>query len=528
LIKRDIHISVVSHKQLNLVKNLFHDFNSLNSKARFQITLTLNIAEKESIDLSEFLFPIKLIQNEITKGFGENHNQAFLQPPDLNDRHYFFVINPDVRINQDIFSVLVGDLAHNENIGVIAPLVRNYQGKIEDSCRDIPTPWRIIKKFFGLREINQCLTKGIRFQSDWAAGMFLGFRSDIFKLLKGFDEDYFLYYEDVDICSRVWLEKLIVLVNPDVAIIHNGQRESHRNLQYLYWHLHSMFRFFLSAPYRQTRNRMFKSYQTVANDKLQWVETAHISLPIISLITVSFNRQETIEDTILSVKSQNFKHIEYLIIDGASTDNTLTIIKQYPDVVDYYVSESDKGIYDAMNKGISMATGDIIGFINADDILASPTVLENVAYAFATQKIDACYADLVYVDQMDLNKVRRYWHSSLFKVGAFAKGWSPPHPTFYVKKSIYQQFGFFSLDYQLGNDIELMLRFLEKVKIRTCYIPQLWVKMRMGGVSNQSITNILLQNKEIIRAAKDNQIPFFVPIFILFKLTSRFAQYFFK
>ncbi len=248
----------------------------------------------------------------------------------------------------------------------------------------------------------------------------------------------------------------------------------------------------------------------------------------VSLITVSFNSAKTIEDTIKSVREQNYHNLEYIIIDGGSTDGTLDIIENNSNVLSCLISENDDGIYDAMNKGISKASGDIIGFINADDILASPKVLEAVAKTFARNCIDACYADLEYVEYFNLNKAKRYWRSSTFKTGLFSKGWSPPHPTFYVKKSVYEQFGLFSLDYKLGNDIELMLRFLEKYQINSVYVPETWVKMRLGGVSNQSIRNIILQNREIIKAAKDNGITFFIPIFIFGKVKDRLLQYLFK
>jgi glycosyltransferase involved in cell wall biosynthesis len=293
-----------------------------------------------------------------------------------------------------------------------------------------------------------------------------------------------------------------------------------------------MMRFFLSNTYRETRKIHLKRCFCISENNTVSIIKNIIpnknQRPKISLITVAFDRQETITDTIMSVKAQTYTNFEYIIIDGASTDNTLAIIKQYSDVISSYVSEPDKGIYDAMNKGIAKANGDIIGFINADDILANPDVLQAVADTFVQNDIDACYADLEYVEQFNLNKVKRYWHSSIFKRGSFSKGWSPPHPTFYVKKSIYQQFGTFSLNYKLGNDIELMLRFLERYKIKSLYVPNLWVKMRMGGVSNQSISNIIQQNIEIIKAAKDNGLSFNIFKFVFFKLTSRFAQYFLK
>jgi GT2 family glycosyltransferase len=200
-IEPDIHISVVSHNHWHLVENLFHDLDCLASKVRFQVTLTLNIAEQTTIDLSIFSFPITVITNEYAKGFGENHNQAFKQFINSQNRHYFFVINPDVRIKEDIFITLAKNLHLISEIGIIAPLVKSYEGEIEDSCRNIPTPWRIVKKALGSHETNKCLHQQENFETDWTAGMFLGFRSEVFEQLKGFDESYFLYYEDVDICS---------------------------------------------------------------------------------------------------------------------------------------------------------------------------------------------------------------------------------------------------------------------------------------------------------------------------------------
>ncbi len=197
------------------------------------MTLTLNVPENEPIDLSDFSFPVKVINNQSPQGFGENHNQAFIKPFNLKSRHYFFVINPDVRIKEDIFTALIKILDSKSEIGVIAPLVRNCAGEIEDSCREVPTPWRIAKKFFGHRAVNTCLNNHSSFESDWTAGMFLGFRSEVFDLLNGFDTNYFLYYEDVDICSRVWLNNFTVLINPEVSINHDGQRESHRNIMHL-------------------------------------------------------------------------------------------------------------------------------------------------------------------------------------------------------------------------------------------------------------------------------------------------------
>jgi glycosyltransferase involved in cell wall biosynthesis len=245
----------------------------------------------------------------------------------------------------------------------------------------------------------------------------------------------------------------------------------------------------------------------------------------ISIITVSYNNQKTIADTIESVKSQSYDNVEHIIIDGASTDQTMAIVNSYKDHLGPILSEPDEGIYFAMNKGIDLSGGDIIGFINADDILANNHVLASVAQTLGNEEIDSCFADLVYVKPGDLNKTIRYWKSSPFNGEMFSSGWSPPHPTFYVKKKIYLQYGCFDLKYKMGNDVELMMRFLERYRITSQYIPEVWVKMRLGGVSNQSLMNIFTQNLEIYHGARKNRVPFFVPEFILGKIKDRILQY---
>lgn len=255
--------------------------------------------------------------------------------------------------------------------------------------------------------------------------------------------------------------------------------------------------------------------------------------PKISIITVSYNNETTIMDTIKSVQAQEYVDYEHLIIDGSSTDKTLAKIEQVKTSQGQVISEPDDGIYFAMNKGIELARGDIIGFINADDILANDQVFSRVASIFSENKqatdlvkrIDACYADLVYVKADNLDKIVRYWRSNPFVLENFSSGWSPPHPTFYARKECYQEFGQFDLSYKMGNDIELMMRFMERFRIHTQYVPEVWVKMRLGGVSNQSIKNIFLQNLEIYHGARKNRVPFFVPEFIFGKIKDRISQY---
>lgn len=245
----------------------------------------------------------------------------------------------------------------------------------------------------------------------------------------------------------------------------------------------------------------------------------------VSIITVVYKNKDTIKDAIESVLNQTYKNIEYIIVDGASTDGTVEIIKSYGNKIDKFISEPDNGIYDAMNKGIKLATGDIIGFLNSDDFYASNNVLEKVTNEFIDKKVDSVYGDLVYVDNKDVTKVVRYWKSKPYKEGLFKKGWHPPHPTFFVKREIYEKYGKFRLEFKIAADYELMLRFLEKHKISTAYIPKVLVKMRVGGKSNQSIKNILKANLECYRAWKVNGLKI-NPVKLLLKPLSKILQYF--
>ena len=223
----------------------------------------------------------------------------------------------------------------------------------------------------------------------------------------------------------------------------------------------------------------------------------------ISVITVCYNSEKTLEKTLQSVSAQQYQNKEHLVIDGGSIDSTRAILTTYSHQIQQCLSEPDAGIYDAMNKGIMMATGDIIGLLNADDLYADPTVLTQVAQVFEDPNVHACYGDLMYFSNRKPHKIIRYWKSSSYEPGLFAKGWSPPHPTFFVRKSIYLKYGLFDLSYVMGNDVELMMRFLEKHQIVAVYIPRVLVKMRSGGVSNRSFKNIVLQNREVLKAAKN-------------------------
>ena len=220
----------------------------------------------------------------------------------------------------------------------------------------------------------------------------------------------------------------------------------------------------------------------------------------ISIITVSYNSEKYIEECIKSVLEQSYKNIEYIVIDGKSSDKTEKILNKYKKYISIILIEADKGVYHAMNKGISKSSGDIIGFLNSDDFYANSEVISKVASTFEKNKLlEACYGNLFYVDQLDTSKVIRYWKSSKFKSGYFSRGWCPPHPTFFVKSSVYKRLGNFNLKYTIASDIELMMRFLEVSKINVCYVSDLWIKMRRGGISNKNLKNIIKLNREIFQ-----------------------------
>lgn len=225
--------------------------------------------------------------------------------------------------------------------------------------------------------------------------------------------------------------------------------------------------------------------------------------PKITIITAGYNSAATIRDTLHCIASQTYSNIEHIIIDGVSKDDTLKIVSEFPHVAKV-VSEPDQGIYDAMNKGIQLATGDIIGILNSDDFYANKNSLEDVANTFIKNGVDSCYADLQYVNEKNTSRVVRNWISGNFNRFDFLKGWMPPHPTFFVKKEMYEKYGSFDLELNSAADYELMLRFLFKHQISTQYIPKILVKMRTGGQSNASLRNRFKANREDKLAWKKN------------------------
>ena len=224
----------------------------------------------------------------------------------------------------------------------------------------------------------------------------------------------------------------------------------------------------------------------------------------ISIITTTYNSASTVEQTIQSVLNQSYTNIEYIIIDGGSADGTLDILNRYKSQLYKIISEKDNGIYDALNKGIDLATGDIIGILHSDDFYIGSNVIENVANAFNQNQCDALYANLYYVDKDDTNKIKRKWHSGNYSEGAFLNGWMPPHPTFFVKKEIYNRLGKFNLQFVTAADYELMLRFIHKNKIKLTYLNEFIVKMRIGGKSNDTVKSRVTANLDDRKAWEVN------------------------
>lgn len=228
--------------------------------------------------------------------------------------------------------------------------------------------------------------------------------------------------------------------------------------------------------------------------------------PTISVITVSFNNIGTIAETISSVLAQTYPNIEYIIIDGASTDGTINLIKSYGNRIHRFLSEPDNGIYDAINKGIRLATGDIIGILNSDDFFYNNCVIEKVAQAFDAYDADAVYGDIQFVKPENTSKIVRYYSSKKFNINMFKIGFMPAHPSFYARKALFEKLGYYKTDYKIAADFELLARFLYVNKVKSKYLEMPFVSMRTGGVSNSSILSKLILNKEIARACKENGI----------------------
>lgn len=229
----------------------------------------------------------------------------------------------------------------------------------------------------------------------------------------------------------------------------------------------------------------------------------------VSIITVTFNSAKTICDTVRSVLFQSYPNIEYIVIDGFSKDNTITLIKEYESLFGgrfKWISEKDNGLYDAMNKGIKMATGDIIGIINSDDFYHRTDTITKVIKAFRNKEVQAVYGDVRFVNPDNLDKTVRYYSSQNFSPSFFRYGFMPAHPTFFTYRKYFEEFGYYKTDYRIAADYELLIRFLYTHHLKSRYLPLDFMKMRTGGASTASIKSNLLLNKEIVRACKENGI----------------------
>lgn len=223
----------------------------------------------------------------------------------------------------------------------------------------------------------------------------------------------------------------------------------------------------------------------------------------VSIITVVYNNVSTIRKAIDSVLSQDYNQIEYIIIDGGSKDGTLNIIKEYGDRVKY-ISEKDQGLYDAMNKGIRLSSGDLVGILNSDDTFFDKGVVSSVISGFENNDVDAIVADILFVSKRDEFKIIRRYSSKSWSPKRFAWGYMPPHPSFFVRKNLFDSYGFYKTDYKIGADYELLIRFLFVNRIRWAYLPRVTTKMLLGGASTKGVKSIITLNKEILRACREN------------------------
>jgi len=247
----------------------------------------------------------------------------------------------------------------------------------------------------------------------------------------------------------------------------------------------------------------------------------------ISIITVVYNNEAYIGEALDSLLSQSYLDVESIVIDGGSSDGTLSKIEPYRNRISKFLSESDRGMYDALNKGIRLATGDIVGILNSDDIFYDSNVLADVVRAFDDYAIDCLYGNLVYVDRQTATKVTRKWTSKSFKVGLFEKSWTPAHPTFFCRRELFEKYGNYRLDFKIAADVELMYRFLDRNHVQSFYLPRMMVKMRNAGMSNSGIQSTLTIIKEMKKAITENGGRFNLFKYLLFKFF-KISQFIFK
>ncbi|WP_222868285.1 glycosyltransferase family 2 protein [Saccharophagus sp. K07] len=246
----------------------------------------------------------------------------------------------------------------------------------------------------------------------------------------------------------------------------------------------------------------------------------------LSIITATWNSSKTVAATMESLARQTFQNYESIIVDGLSSDDTLDVVRRSGVRIGKIISERDKGIYDALNKGIAAAQGEYVGFLHSDDILASPSSLEKLVDCIDRKKPDAVYADLQYVDKENTNKVIRYWKSGSYSRSRLKNGWMPPHPTFYMRRNLYSELGGFNLNYKISADYDSLMRYLWVNNVRLEYLPEVLIKMRIGGASNRSLSNIIRKSKEDFAVMKEYSMPVFRAI--LGKNLSKLPQFFIR
>lgn len=246
----------------------------------------------------------------------------------------------------------------------------------------------------------------------------------------------------------------------------------------------------------------------------------------LSIITATWNSSKTVAATMESLAQQTFQNYESIIVDGLSSDDTLDVVRRSGVKIGKIISERDKGIYDALNKGIAAAQGEYIGFLHSDDILASPSSLEKLVDCIDRTRPDAVYADLQYVDKEDTNKVIRYWKSGSYSRSRLKNGWMPPHPTFYMRRNLYSELGGFNLNYKISADYDSIMRYLWVNNVSLEYLPEVLIKMRIGGASNRSLSNIIRKSKEDFAVMKEYSMPVFRAV--LGKNFSKLPQFFIR
>ena len=243
-----------------------------------------------------------------------------------------------------------------------------------------------------------------------------------------------------------------------------------------------------------------------------------------TIVTPTFNSAATLRDTLESIRMQDYPNLEHIIIDGGSKDDTLKIATDFPHV-SKLISEPDRGLYDAMNKGVKLAAGEVVVVLNSDDFYTHPSVISRVAALLNDTGADTLYADLEYVHPVHTNRVIRSWNAGRYRPENFLRGWMPPHPTFFVRRHVYDRFGFFDCSLRFSADYELMLRFLLRHNVSVCYLPEITVRMRAGGASNASLRNRFLVNREDRMAWKMNGLqPKFYTLYL--KPLLKIPQYF--